>query len=58
MISQYEKASNRQYPAKTLTDADYTDNLALLTITPAQAIGYAAGGISLYGNINKTEFMF
>ena len=35
--------------AKSMTDADYTDDLRLLL--------QAVGGIGLYGNINKTECM-
>ena len=31
------KARSRWYPAQTITDADYTDDIALLTNTPAQA---------------------
>ena len=30
------KARSRQYPAQTITDADYTDDIALLANTPAQ----------------------
>ena len=32
-----KKARGRWYSAKTVTDADYKDDLALLTNTPAQA---------------------
>ena len=31
-----KKARRKQYPAETMTDADYTDDLALLTNTPTQ----------------------
>ena len=31
------KAKSRWYPTETITDADYTDDLALLANTPAQA---------------------
>ena len=31
------KKRSRRYPAKTITDADYTDDIALLTNTPNQA---------------------
>ena len=54
------KTKNRHYPAETITDADYTDDQALLTNTPAQAesllhsLEQAAGGISLHMNTNKT----
>ena len=46
-----------------MTDADYTDNLALLTNTLAQvefllhSLGQAAGGIDLLVNADKSEFM-
>ena len=29
---------NRRYPGKTITDADYADDLALLANTPAQVV--------------------
>ena len=32
-----KKARSRQYPAETIIDSDYTDDLALLTNAPAQA---------------------
>ena len=56
-------ARKRQYPVGTMTDADYSDDLALLTNTPAQdksllrSQEQAARGICLYVNTNKTEFM-
>ena len=31
------KESNRSYPAKTIIDADYVDDIALLANAPAQA---------------------
>ena len=30
------KKKNRRYPAQTITDADYTDDIALLANAPAQ----------------------
>ena len=54
---------SRRYPAKTITDADYTDDIALLANTPAQAetLLYsperAAAGIGLHVNEPKTEYM-
>ena len=33
MILLIEKAKSRQFPAETMTDAEYTDDLALLTNT-------------------------
>ena len=58
-----EKRKYRQYPKGTITDADYTDDLVLFTNTAAQAKSQlhspkqATGGIGLYVNANKTEFM-
>ena len=58
-----EKARNSRYPARTITDADYTDNIALLANTLAQAesllhsLEWAAGGIGLHVNADKTEYM-
>ena len=54
---------SRWYPAETMTDADYADDLALFAITPAQAksllhfLKQAAGGIDHLVNGNKTEFI-
>ena len=54
---------SRRYPAKTITDADYTDDIALLANTPNQAetllhsLERAAAGIGLHVNAHKTEFM-
>ena len=53
----------RRYPAKTITDADYADDIALLANTPNQAETLlhsserAAAGNGLYVNAHKTEFM-
>ena len=58
------KARSRQSLIETMTDADNTDNLVLLTNTPAQAESLqqnqekAVGGTGHYANINKTEYMF
>ena len=57
------KKRSRSYPAKTITDADYADDIALLTNTPNQAetllhsLERAAAGIGLHVNAHKTEFM-
>ena len=46
-----------------MMDADYADDLALLKSTPAQAdclphsLELVSGGISLYVNSDKTEFL-
>ena len=56
-----EKSS--RYPTKTITDADYADDIALLVNTPNQAetllhsLERAAAGIGLHANANKTEYM-
>ena len=57
------KKRSRRYPAKTITDADYADDIALLANTPAQAetllhsLERAAAVIGLHVNEHKTEFM-
>ena len=54
---------SKRYPAKTITDADYADDLALLANTPNQAetllhsLERAAEGIGLDVNAHKTEYM-
>ena len=50
------KERSRRYPAQTIMDADYADDIALLANTPAQAksllhsLEWAAGGIGLHVN--------
>ena len=57
------KKRSKRYPAKTITDADYADDLALLANTPNQAetllhsLERATAGISLHVNSHKTEYM-
>ena len=57
------KDRSRIYPTQTITDADYTDNIALLANSPTQAksliqnLERAAGGIGLPVNADKTEYM-
>ena len=57
------KKRSRRYPAKTITDADYADDIALLANTPNQAetllhgLERAAAGIGLSVNAHKTEYM-
>ena len=57
------KERSRRYPTKTITDADYTDDIALLTNVPAQAetllhsLEWAFVGIGLHVNTYKTEYM-
>ena len=51
------------YPAKTLTDAYYADDIAILANTPNQAetllhsLERAVAGIGLHVNAHKTEYM-
>ena len=57
------KKRSRRYPAKTITDADYADDIAILAITPNQAetllhrLGRADVGIGLHVNAPKTEYL-
>ena len=57
------KKRSRRYPAKTITDADYADDIAILANTPNQAetllhsFKRAAAGIGLHVNAHKTEYM-
>ena len=56
------KERSRRYTAQTITDADYTDNIALLTNALAQAeillhiLERAAAGIGLHVILRKTEY--
>ena len=58
------EARSRQYPTEAITDADYTDDLVLLTNTPAQAksllhnLKQATISIGLYVNSDKTVYAF
>ena len=55
------KKRSRRYPAKTITDADYADDIPFLANTPDQAetllysLEQAVAGIGLYVNAHKTE---
>ena len=57
------KARSRRYPAWTVTDTDYTNDIEKPAYTLAQAesllynLEQAAGGIGLHVNADKTEFM-
>ena len=57
------KKRSRRYPAKTITNANYTDDIAILANMPNQAetllhsLERAAAGIGLYVNAHKTEYM-
>ena len=58
-----KKKRGRRYPAKTITDADYDDDIAILANTPNQAetllhsLERAAAGIGHHVNAHKTEYM-
>ena len=57
------KKRSKRYTTKTITDADYAGDLALLANTPNQAetllhsLERAAAGISLHANAHKTDYM-
>ena len=57
------KEKSRRYPAKTFTDANYDDDIALLANAPTQAetllhsLEWATAGISLHVNAHKTEYI-
>ena len=57
------KERSRRYPAQTIADADYADDIALLANTPAQAetlmysLKRVAAGIGFYVNAHMTEFV-
>ena len=58
-----DKERSRRYPAKTITDTDYADDIAILANTPNQAetlqhsLERAAAGIGLHVKAHKTEYM-
>ena len=57
------KKRSRRNPAKTITDADYADDIAILANTPNQSktlqhsLEPAAKGIGLHVNAHKMEYM-
>ena len=57
------KKRSRRHPAKTITDADYADDIAILANTPNQAethlhsLERSTAGIGLHINAHKTEYM-
>ena len=57
------KKRSRRYPAKTITNADYADDIPILANTPNQAktllhtLAEATAGIGLYVSVHKTEYM-
>ena len=59
----YTPSKSRRYPAKTITNTDYADNITILANTPNQAetmlrsLERATAGIGLHINAHKTEYM-
>ena len=57
------KKRSRRYPTKTITDADYVDDIAILANTPEPAepllhsLERAAAGIGLHVNTHETEYV-
>ena len=57
------KERSRRYPAQTITDADYADDIALIANSPTQAesmlhiLERATDSISLHVNTDNTEYM-
>ena len=57
------KKRSRRYPAKTITDADYADDIAILANTPNQAetllhsLKRVAADIGCHVNAHKTEYI-
>ena len=61
--SSWQRKEAEATPQKTITDADYADDIAILANTPNQAetllhsLERAAAGIGLHVNAHKTEYM-
>ena len=57
------KERSRRYPAQTITDADYVNDIELIANTPAQAksqihsLERATGSIGLHVNADKIEYV-
>ena len=51
------KERSRRYPAQTITDADYADDIALLANAKLQSLERVVAGIGLHVNTHKTEYM-
>ena len=62
-MKEHKKRRSRRYPAITITDADYADDIAILANTPNQAetllhsLERATAGFGLHVNAHKTEYM-
>ena len=60
---QLTKKRSRRYPTKTITNADYADDIAILANTPNQtktllfSMEQATAGIGLHVNAHKTKYM-
>ena len=58
-IIKMTKKRSRRYPAQTITDADYADDIALIANTPVQvesllhSLERAVSGIDLHVNVDK-----
>ena len=63
MASGLTKERSRRYPSRTITNADYVDDIAILGNTHNQAetllhiLERATAGIGLHVNAHKTEYM-
>ena len=63
MASSWKKKEAEGFPGKTITDADYADDIAILANTSNHAetllhsLEWAAAGIGLHVNVHKTEYM-
>ena len=64
MVSSQQRKRSRRYLAKTITDADYAIDIALLANAPTQvetllhSLERAAAGIGLHVNAHKMEYMW
>ena len=60
MLAKKKKKRSRRYPAETITDANYADDIALQANSSVRAesllhnLEQSAGGIGLYDNADKT----
>ena len=63
LLGRLTKKRSRRYPEKTITDADYADDIAILANTPNQTetllhnLERATASIGLHVNVHKTEYM-
>ena len=59
----FKLVKEKRYLIQTITDTDYTDDIAFLANTPTQAeillqsLEQAAAGIGLHVNADKIEYM-